>query len=237
MRVDSILCPAQIDLLGERDLGDTVCVVFDVLRATSSMLTALAGGAKAIYPASTIEEALALKSKMPDAVLGGERFGEKIEGFDFGNSPLEYLEIGPKRIISTTTNGTVALKACEKAAQVIAGALLNAQAVADYLKAAKAAEVLLVCAGTFREPALEDMIAAGLVAELLGASSLSDGAYAARATWREHAQDVYGGIMSSQNGRVLMSRGREEEVRWCAQTSHLEVVAIMGSGALVAHVG
>src|SRR4051794_28316015 len=110
MTIDAVLTPAEIALLPETDLGDATCVVFDVLRATSSMLTALAGGAKEIIPVRTIEEARAARKIHPHALLGGERHGERIEGFDLGNSPFEYRELPGRSIISTTTNGTVALR-------------------------------------------------------------------------------------------------------------------------------
>src|SRR3989442_13873822 len=99
MKIDAVLTPAEIDLLPQRDLKNTTAVVFDVLRATSTILTALAHGAREIYPVRTIEEAFALQSaQMPGALLGGERHGEKIDGFDLGNSPLEYRRELPERI-------------------------------------------------------------------------------------------------------------------------------------------
>src|SRR5258706_15449923 len=102
MRIDAVLSPPEIDLLPERDLSNATAVVFDVLRATSSMIIAFAHGAAEIIPARTIEEALSLKARMPDAKLGGERHGDRIEGFDLGNSPLEYRDVRGARIITTT---------------------------------------------------------------------------------------------------------------------------------------
>ncbi len=161
MRIDAILSPPEIDLLPRRDLRGTVCVVFDILRATSTIVTALASGAREIFPVSTIEEAHALHLQWPDAALGGERHGDRIENFDFGNSPAEYAANPPARIITTTTNGTVALRACEGAGEVFAGALLNMDALALRLTRRQPDELLLVCAGTFRDVALEDVFAAG----------------------------------------------------------------------------
>src|SRR4051812_27980863 len=115
MTVDAVLTPAEIALLPHAELADATCVVFDVLRATSSMVTALAHGAKEIIPVSTIEEALTARIRRPEALLGGERHGDRIEGFDLGNSPFEYREIAGRTVISTTTNGTVALRACANA--------------------------------------------------------------------------------------------------------------------------
>src|SRR6266568_1846042 len=119
MEIDVILNPAEIALLPGRDLSSATCIVFDVLRATSSMITALAHGASEIHPVRTIEDALSLKSRLPDAVLGGERHGERIPGFDAGNAPHEYLGFAGRRIITTTTNGTMALRACDTANRVL----------------------------------------------------------------------------------------------------------------------
>src|SRR5712675_737545 len=115
MHIDVVLHPAEIALLPARDLSGTTCVVFDVLRATSSMVTALANGVSEIHPVCTIQEAQALKGRLPDVVLGGERKGDSIPGFDIGNSPSEYTGLKGRRIVTTTTNGTVALRACELA--------------------------------------------------------------------------------------------------------------------------
>lgn len=233
MNIDVVLTPTEIDGLPERDLRETTAVVFDVLRATSTMLTALAHGAREIHPARTIEEALVLKKKMPDALLGGERHGERIDGFDLGNSPLEYRGPLPPRIITTTTNGTVALRACGHAREVLAAAFLNMEALLGHLRRGGAGgEVLLVCAGTFREAALEDVLAAGMVCARIPGAALSDAARMARAVFSEYAEDIFAGLCAAKNGRVLLQKGREEEVRWCAQVSHLPVVAALGAGAL-----
>src|SRR5438094_8157671 len=100
MNIDVVLNPAEIATLEPARLEGTTCVVFDVLRATSSITTALANGAEEIYPVRSIEEARALQEELGDAALAGERGGEKIDGFNYGNSPLEFLENVPRRIIT-----------------------------------------------------------------------------------------------------------------------------------------
>jgi 2-phosphosulfolactate phosphatase len=90
MKIDVILTPAEIATLPGRDLAASTAVVFDVLRATSTILAALANGAAGIRPVATLDEAWALRKEFPDALVGGEREGVKVEGFAFGNSPLEY---------------------------------------------------------------------------------------------------------------------------------------------------
>jgi len=225
--IDVILSPPEIDLLPERDLSGSVAVVFDVLRATSTMITALSNGAAGIWPVRTIEEALALKQKIPGVLLGGERHGERIDGFDLGNSPLEYTGVQGRDIISTTTNGTIALRAAEGAASVFAASLLNAGAVATHLESHPEESIVMVCAGTFRDPALEDILAAGLLASLLPGRALTDSAELALALYRQEQHDIPAALHRAKNGRALVSKGRETEVEWCARVSILPLVATM----------
>lgn len=230
MKIDAVLSPPEIDLLPQRDLGNTTCVIFDVLRATSSMITALGNGAKEIYPVRTIEEALALKAKLPGALLGGERHGDLIEGFDLGNSPLEYRASKAARIITTTTNGTVALRACEHAREVLAGALLNMDALRVYLQQRAPENLLLVCAGTFRELALEDVLAAGMLCQ--SDAELTDAARVARSVFGQHRHHILQSLRESRNGRVLLAKDRDEELRWCAQLSLYDAVGVMKNGVI-----
>ena len=232
MKIDTVLSPPEIDLLPQRDLRDATCIIFDVLRATSSIVTALAGGAEEIYPVCTIEEAFSLKAAMPGVLLGGERQGDRIEGFDLGNSPLEYRGIGAKKIITTTTNGTVALRACESAREVLAGALLNMEALAVRLRQNPPETVILVCAGTFRELALEDVFAAGMFCACFPDAELTDSALTARSVYQRYQADPFAALQESKNGRVLISKNRSEDVRWCSQVSALDTVGVMKAGAI-----
>jgi 2-phosphosulfolactate phosphatase len=179
MKIETILTPAELPALAQRDLRATACVVFDVLRATSTFVTALHHGAQAIIPVSEIAEALEIKkaearSQKPELILlGGERNGVRISAdgidFDLGNSPREYTPeiVRGKTIVSTTTNGTRALRACVGAKIILAASFLNLAATAKFLQQNKFAEVLLVCAGTGEGVALEDVLAAGALAEIL----------------------------------------------------------------------
>ena len=231
MHIDVALNPAEIALLPSRDLSTTTCVVFDVLRATSSMLTALMHGVAEIHPVRTIEEAWALKERLPDAMLGGERHGDLIPGFDVGNSPAEYVALTGRKIISTTTNGTVALRACEHASRVLIGAVLNMSALVAELRARTPEKVLLVCAGTFADFALEDAYAAGLLIAEFGEATLTDAARAALAVAVRFPEPI-AALRVAQNGQALAASGRSADVEWCAQRSRYKIVGAMDSAVI-----
>ncbi len=176
MRLQTTSTPADFEALSQTDLTQTTCVVFDILRATTSMLTALANGAERILPVATIDEALVAKAKHPEALLCGERDGLRITAaqtggteFDLGNSPREYTAeiVAAKILISTTTNGTRALRACANAEHTIVASFLNLAATAEHLRAAPPKNLVLVCSGTYENAALEDTLAAGALADAL----------------------------------------------------------------------
>ncbi len=248
MNVETVLAPAEIARLPGRDLSRATCVVFDVLRATSTILTALFNGARRVYPVSTIEEALVLRAaRLPLALLGGEREGRRIEGFDLGNSPREYTPeaVAGRDIITTTTNGTVALRACEAARTVHAGAFLNLRALANRLVAdrAQAEHVVLVCAGTGDRFALEDGLAAGALLALLGSRNdaprqrvstlaMDDASAAMLALYKRCRRRPLAALQASENGRRLRQIGLDGDIEWCARESPLDRVALLRAGAL-----
>ena len=252
MKIDVILHPAQLRAFAEGAPSRTACVVFDVLRATSSMVTGLEHGVREWFPVSTLEEAMQKREELPGALLGGERHGDRIPGFDLGNSPLEYLERRGARIITTTTNGTVALQACRGAGLVLVGALLNLGAVLEVLLGCAYPEVMLVCAGTGEGLALEDVWAAGaLIARLEEASKeasrasgqrveagedccvweLTDAARTACAVFRQWP-DALSALSASQNGRALLAKGRENDLQWCARLDCFQTVGALLSGSV-----
>src|SRR5881394_1112166 len=174
--LEVLFAPAEFASLGERVLGETVCVVFDVLRATSSMVTALGNGAAAIIPVADIREALSIRQRRPDVLLAGERNGVRIDAnltggvpFDLGNSPREFVPelVRSRTIVMTTTNGTRALRACVGARSVLACSFLNLRATADYISQMGPQNLLLVCSGTFEEAAYEDALGAGALCDLV----------------------------------------------------------------------
>jgi len=244
--LEVLFTPADFSALSRRDLSQTVCVVFDILRATTSMITALANGAKAIRPVAEISEALELRRKEPTFLLAGERDGLRIEasltggiGFDLGNSPREFTpQIVRDRVIAmTTTNGTRALRSCIRAKRVFVGAFLNLSATARAVRQTGATELLVICSGTFEEAAYEDILAAGALCDLLWTdfSTVADSALAARALYQLAANDLLGGLSQARNGRRLLSRpDLREDVAFCAQRDIFNLVAELGPDGVVA---
>jgi len=260
MTIETILTPAESPAPAQRDLRATACVVFDILRATSTFVTALQNGAQAIIPVSEISEAVALRKKQPAVLLAGERDGVKIRAaqsggidFDFGNSPREFTsqKAGGKTIASTTTNGTRALRACAGAKTVLAASFLNLGATAKFLQQKKFAEVLLVCAGTGEGVALEDVLAAGALVEILSRDSdpltptlsplgrgegakLSDSTQIAQRTFLSAQSNLSATFSGSQNARRLLAIPElRDDVAFCLQSDIFDLVAEMGTDGAI----
>lgn len=250
MQTDVLLSPLELSDLASRDLTHTTCVVFDILRATTVMVTALSNGAEGILPVLDIPSALAAKSAFPDALLAGERHGLRITreltgsiDFDLGNSPREFTRerIQGKRIVSTTTNGTRALDACQGAHTVLAASFANLQATAGFLKTQDPKQLLLIASGTGDHPAYEDLLAVGALCELLeaqpGLNALSDSVQTTQRLFREVKHRLPEALGEAQNGRRLLTIPTlAPDVALCAQLNTLPLVArVSTSGWLETH--
>jgi 2-phosphosulfolactate phosphatase len=246
--LEVLFAPAEFAALPKRDLSQTVCIVFDVLRATSTIVTALANGAAAVVPVAEIPEALALKQQRPELLLGGERDGVRIRAnltggvdFDLGNSPREYTreKIGGKTIVLTTTNGSRALRACAGARSVLAASFLNLSATAKHLQPLPTSNLLLVCSGTFDQSAFEDVLAAGALADQLWPhftrDTTADSARIARDIYLQHRDDLLRAMEHSRNGRRLLANpDLRDDVAFCLRQDAHPLVAEMQQDALVA---
>ena len=212
------LTPADFGALKSRDLSKAVCVVFDILRATSSMTNALANGAKAIIPVCEIAEAVSIKRKQPDVMLAGERDGVRIRAaqsggfdFDFGNSPREFPaeKVSGHTIVWTTTNGTRALQACVGSKHIFVGSFANLSAIATWLQKQKPAHLILVGAGTYEESAYEDTLAVGALADLVWDNyqhgHITDSAQIARQIYRACGGDLLRAMDFSRNAQRLLA--------------------------------
>ena len=194
-------------------------IVVDVLRATSTIAQALAAGYPRVFAAAGIDEARAVRDELGEGLLGGERNALKIEGFDVGASPREFLgEPRASSVIFSTTNGTRAiLETASRADDVLLGSLLNLDAVATAARE-RGEDVLIVCAGFRGEFALDDAYCAGRIVQLLGAEP-SDAAKAADAIARAWP-DAHDGLLA----RTYGPPGLEDDIAFCAQVSVLDVV-------------
>lgn len=232
---------AEIEARAGQGLADAVCVVFDVLRATSSIVTALANGATGVWPVADIAAALALRRRQPEVLLAGERDGVCIRAavsggvdFDLGNSPREFTpeRVRGRTVVMTTTNGTRALRACAGAGRVLVGAFLNLGALARTLEQWRPPRLLLVGSGTQNEAAFEDVLAAGALGEALQglypAEQISDGALMARELYRRYAGDLAGALALSRNGRRLLAVPElRDDVAFCARRDLYPVVPVL----------
>jgi 2-phosphosulfolactate phosphatase len=232
--------------LPERDLAGTTCVVFDILRATTSMITALGNGAREILPVADIPEALQLARKLPHALLAGERQGLRITAeltgsrdFDLGNSPREFTaaKVDGRTLIMTTTNGTRALRACAHAGEVLAGSFLNLGPIIAHLRTKPPAQLLVVCSGTFEEAAYEDMLAAGALCDALWdlhRDLAADSALAVREIYRREEKNLVAALGKARNGRRLLSRPElRGDVAWCAQRDTHPFLARLRDGRVL----
>jgi len=211
-------------------------VVIDVIRATSTICQALDAGYRRIWCAAEVEDARALKDG--DVTLGGERLGVRIDGFDLGNSPREYLEPRSGTLAMSTTNGTRAIvAAAERCERVVVASLLNLDAVTR-LARSFGDDVAVFCAGVKGAFALDDAYVAGRVAVGLGFER-SDAAEAATRLAASYG-DAEEAFRASRSGRNLINHGPELEadIPWCARESVLDVVPrLIGMHGVAAEIG
>jgi len=249
--VEVLFTPAEFRALRERDISKSVCVVFDVLRATSTFVTALANGAEAIIPVEEISEALDIRRRHPEVLLAGERNGFRITAamsggveFDLGNSPREYTPetARGRTVVSTTTNGTRALRACTGVDRVFVGSFLNLGALAEAILACPPRPLLLVCAGTGEGAALEDALAAGALCERLvafhGGLEVTDSALIARRLFVASRNDLAATVHAAQNARRLLAHpDLREDIEWCLQIDQFQLVPILDRSGAVTNPG
>jgi 2-phosphosulfolactate phosphatase len=227
-----------------RPLSRGTTVVIDVLRASSTICQALASGAGEVVPFREINEAIAAATadgvRRVDVVLGGERAGGKIAGFDLGNSPSEYTSnaVGGKRVLLTTTNGTQALWRAKTARRIVVGAFINLSAVAESVR--DEPHVDFLCAGTDGLKAREDLLAAGAMIYKITEAKIEDRQLNLTATlafweWRcvlqralesgrTEIEQLAIELRDTRGGRNLLGIGLHQDLVDCAQIDRLTVV-------------
>lgn len=227
----------MVEEVNPAKLKNRWAVVIDTLRATSTIVTALYNGCRSVRPFLTPEEARHEAGKFPaeEVLLAGERNAVPIDGFDLGNSPLEFTpgKVGGKHIFFTTTNGTRALQASGPAAKVLVASLLNVKAVAQIILD-EDKQVIFVCAGTKGQFSLEDFITAGAIIRSILSEvrnlNLSQMAKKACHLFRYHQDDLYGFIKTGSHGQKLVELGFHEDLKYCTQVDHMPVVPVYHNG-------
>ena len=193
-------------------------IVVDVVRATSTIAQALSAGYRRVLCVPEIEQARSLRRELPDSIVGGERDAVRIEGFDVGASPREFLEPRATTLILSTTNGTrTIVTAAERCDEVLIGSLLNLGAVVR-AAAERGEDVAVICAGYKGAFAFDDAYCAGRFVQAL-AGDRSDAAIAAGLI-----ADAYPNPLDGINARTYGPPGLEEDIAFCARESVLDVV-------------
>jgi 2-phosphosulfolactate phosphatase len=192
-------------------------IVVDVIRATSTIAQALAAGYERVLCCAEVDDARALRAEIPDSLVGGERKAVKIDGFDLGASPREFLEPRAQTLILSTTNGTRAiLDAADRCEEVILGSLLNLDAVGG---AVDGRDVAVVCAGFQGSFAIDDVYCAGRIVQRLDGAERTDSAVAADLLAR-----AFPTALDGINARTYGPPGLEEDIAFCTRESVLDVV-------------
>ena len=218
----------------------THVVMIDVLRASSTIVHACANGIERIIPVCQVEDAtrLAPTLEKKKTLLGGEREGRKIEGFDLGNSPLEYASkaVKGKTLIFSTTNGTVAIAQSAAAKEIVVGCFLNLGAVVTYLLSLRPKKVAILCAGNQGQLALEDFVCGGLMVRRLsdgyrGKLVLNDGAVSAGAL-ADTMTDIGEVVRNSAHGRRLADLGFQDDLEFCSRIDKYGTVPVVIDGRI-----
>jgi len=232
-RLEVCLSPALLHLF---DTKDTVTVIIDVFRATSTIAAALDNGALSVIPVAGVQECIELGLRTPNSITAGERDGKVAEGLEYGNSPAEYPRsfIAGKKLVLTTTNGTKLLHMVQDATVIITGSFLNLKAVCDFL-IAQGKPVLLGCAGWKDRFNLEDTLFAGAVVAGIK-DHFTVHCDSARAAYVLH-ESVTGSyidfLKDSSHYRRLSAYGLQADMEYCTTPNLHPVVPILQGNELV----
>lgn len=222
-------------LIHSYDVSHSVAVIIDVLRATSTICTALYNGARRVIPVAAVDECIRLGEELR-AITAGERDGHIAAGLQYGNSPFEYPRefIQGKTIVLTTTNGTRLLKMVSHAADVITGSFPNLSAVTDYL-ISQPLPVILYCAAWKDRLNLEDMLFAGAVVHRVRPyfEIDCDTALIAEKLYVDARADLFTAMKSASHFHRLARYGLEKDIRYCLTEDAAPALPWLQDGALV----
>jgi 2-phosphosulfolactate phosphatase len=230
MKIDCQFTPSLVDDLS---LRDRTVVVIDVLRASSTIVTALSNGAREVIPTVTVESAMKIAGNLgaDQALLGGERNGRMIPGFDLGNSPLEYSEgkVRGKSIVFSTTNGSQAMVKAKYAAELAVCGFINMTAVASFLRE-RHRDFVILCSGQNGGFSLEDAVCGGMLIARVSEdhdAQLSDGALASTSLYRTFGRAILKMMRLTEHGRYLEEIGHGSDIKYCASIDSIPVVPLL----------
>ena len=236
--LDVLFIPEEIR---SEELTGKLVVVIDILRASSTIVTALVQGCSGFIPIFSPDqvEEKARQFKKEEVLLGGEREGKKIKGFSLGNSPREYKRemVKDKIIIFSTTNGVKTLEMVKNASEIIIGSFLNLSAVANYC-ADYNGDILLVCAGREGQFSLEDSVCAGMLIDFLKENfpeiyRETDANLTAQMLYKRFGKNILEMLGKSQHGQYLKKIGLEEDLIFCSQENIFNIVPIFKDGMII----
>lgn len=225
------LTPALLHLY---DFKESIVVVIDIFRATSSICYGIENGAEAIIPVATVEACESYRHS--EFLLAAERNGEVVAGFDFGNSPFSYIKdkVHGKTVVLTTTNGTHAINVSRGANKIVIGSFFNLGALCDWLKT-QPNDVLLLCSGWKDKVNLEDtLFAGGVVHNLMNEDyQLDDSGIAAEDLYRIAKNDLNTYLKKTSHSERLKKLGIEEDIAFCLQVDITTSIPILDGERLV----
>lgn len=225
--------------LNEDEVRGKVVVVIDVLRTTTSIVTAMQNKAKSLIAAEDMGEASKIAQNLDPTrrLLCGERDGKAIDGYDLGNSPAEFSEevVRDKTLILTTTNGTKAIARSSQAERVLIASFMNAEAVSEVIKQTEE-EVIIVCAGWKGRLSMEDVLCAGYLIHLVYGGQIpeeaKDGAQVAAALYGRFADQIYEAVSASNHARRLQEMGYGEDIGYCCAVNTVSIVPEVVEGII-----
>jgi len=239
MKLNVFLSPLIVD---ELYFTGKTTVVIDVLRATSTIVTAINNGVKEIVPVASVEFAVKVSGGMfgGQTLLGGERNTKKIEGFALGNSPFEYTKevIEGKSIVFYSTNGTKAIVKAKFSEQLFICSFLNITAIAKHVISLNT-NLEIICAGRNNYLSLEDSVCAGMLVSKLqehyGDLEINDSAKAAIILYERFDGDINSMLQTSDHGKILIENGFEADLEYCSSLDILNTVPYYSNGVLKNH--
>jgi 2-phosphosulfolactate phosphatase len=240
MKIDVCFDPFELD---ELELRGKNIVVIDVLRSSTTIVVALNNGAREIIPVESIENAVKISGSLfGDVTLrGGERNGKTIQGFNLGNSPLEYTEatVKGKSIIFCTTNGSVAMYKSRFAQNLAIGSFVNVSTVIDFIKEIQS-DFLIICAGkanTVSNFSLEDTVCAGMIVHKLAAAKdidleLTDSSLASQGLYKIYGKSLLRLMKNTEHGKYLVEIGFLEDIKVATAVDSYPVLPVLSGNVI-----